>query len=238
MGEILNKVTDQSLSEHARRYYVQALWQKPHAELNGRLLDLMANASAGPDVTRAAALAVGYASDPANDQRLMEMLDTEAGSRNAAYAIVLGGGEEAARKLVQKLSEDADLEEVLQMMVMNENNDWFNIVMADMFESGAVWRRARTGQILREGVRESSYSYGWQKVVQVMRSGWEATGGITAAQIRDKLWEAITGEDEQRRNLAALIMAEMPERGLLLRARDEGGPAGEAARHVLGTRRH
>jgi len=240
---IIEKIQNPSMSEYAKRYYVQALWQRPHPALNSALLDLMANANAEPDVRRAAALAVGYAADPASSERLIQMLgegrlgsdDTAAmaNRRNAAFAVVLGGTDEAVRRLVSILAVDADTREVLQGSVMNEENDWFNLVTQEMFETGAIWRRARAAQLMREGEGDTTYSYAWQKVVQVLRSGWEGVGGISAAQIRDKLWDAISGDDEERRALAAELMRDMPERGLLLRARDEGGATGEAARAVL-----
>ncbi len=232
MRQVIAKVRDTSISEHARRYYVQALWQRPHPELTNDLLGLL-QSNAPAEVRRSAALAVGYAADPAADERLIAMLDNEATRRDAAFAIVLGGSDEAVQALMGVLAEDRDTAEVLQMSVTNEENDWFNLVTASMFESGAIWRRANAARLLRQGIDDNTYSYAWQKVVQVLRSGWEGVGGITPGQVRDELWEAISGTDEANAATAAEILGEMPERGLLLRARDEGGQGGEIARSVL-----
>ncbi|MEZ4256445.1 MAG: hypothetical protein R3A78_12165 [Polyangiales bacterium] len=50
---------------------------------------------------------------------------------------------------------------------------------------------------------------------------------------RQKLWEALTGANDDERKLAGLLLLDMPERGLLLRARDEGGPGGQLAGKLL-----
>ncbi|MAQ13272.1 MAG: hypothetical protein CMN30_00530 [Sandaracinus sp.] len=233
MRTVIQKIQGPGVRDAAKRYYVQALWQRPHRELNAQLLDLMASDQPA-EVKRAAAIAVGYSGDPAVEQRLMDMLDDENVRRDAAVAIVLGGGEDSAKKLVETLGQDGDLREVLQMWVMNEENDWFNLLTAEMVENGAVWRRVHVADILREGDGENSYAYPFAKVVAVLRSGWEGVGGLRPQEVRDELWDALAGEDELQRELAAKVMHEIPETGLLLRARDEGGEKEEAARAVLG----
>ena len=148
-------------------------------------------------------------------------------------AIVLGGGQASAEKLVATLGTDGDLREVLQMWVMNEENDWFNLLTEDMFENGAIWRRLKVADVLREGDGDNSYAYPWAKTVAVLRSGWEGVGGLRPQLVRDRLWAAMEGDDEERRMLVASAFHEIPETGLLLRARDEGGEMEEAARSVL-----
>lgn len=235
---VIGKINQQSLDEASRRYYVQALWQRAQPELNAPLLELVADARGDSDVRRAAALALGYAADPANDARLMELLDDEVASRHAAIAIVLGGGDQAVEKLLTRLGTDGDLREILQQYVTNNENDWFNLIRANMFDSGAIWRRLRAAQLLRDGTgHRQSYGYPWQKVVAILRTGWQGVGGVEPQYVRDRLYEGITSDDASRRNLSAMVLAELPEQGLLLRARDEGGAAGEAARNVLEARR-
>lgn len=232
MRTVIGKITSSDVRDNAKRYYVQALWQKPHRELNPQLLDLMSSDQPA-EVKRAAAIAVGYSGDPAVEQRLMDLLDNEESRRDAAVAIVLGGGQESAEKLVATLGTDGDLREVLQMWVMNEENDWFNLLTEDMFENGAIWRRLTVAQVLREGDGDNSYAYPWAKAVSVLRSGWEGVGGLRPQLVRDKLWAAMEEGDEERKVLIAQVFHEIPETGLLLRARDEGGELEEAARTVL-----
>ncbi|MEM7607218.1 MAG: HEAT repeat domain-containing protein, partial [Myxococcota bacterium] len=232
IARVIEKVGAPSTNDNAKRYYVQALWQRPHAELNAQLLGVLRSNVIG-EVKRAAALALGYAADPANDAALMTMLDDEALRRNAAFAITLGGGDEAVQKLITVLAADRDLREVLQQNVMNSENDWFNLLTGEMFETGAIWRRMRAAQLLRDGDGERSYAYPWAKTMAVLRTGWEGAGGMRAMAIRDKLWEALSGEDPVRRELAAEALGDLPEISLLLRARDRGGDAEAAARAVL-----
>lgn len=232
MRNVINKIQSPDIRDNAKRYYVQALWQKPHRDLNPQLLELMASDQPA-EVKRAAAIAVGYSGDPAVEERLASMLDDEAHRRDAAVAIVLGGGESSATKLVEVLGTDGDLREVLQMWVMNEENDWFNLLTEDMFENGAIWRRLKVAEVLRKGDGDNSYAYPWAKTVAVLRSGWDGVGGLRPQAVRDKLWAAMEGDDEERRVLVAQAFHEIPETGLLLRARDEGGEMEEAARSVL-----
>jgi hypothetical protein len=232
MQQVITKVQDESLDEGARRYYVQSLWQKPRRELNSGLLDLIAS-DAPTEIRRAAALAVGYAADPANDDRLLAFLDDDATRREAAFAIVLGGSPDAANKLMETLAEYSDVEEVLQYGVMNEENDWFNQLTSDMFESGQVWRRATVGRILADGTENRRWGYPWLKVTTVLKSGWNGLDGIDSRTARDKIYEALTGEDAGRRAIAARLLADMGERGLLIRARDEGGTGADDARTEL-----
>ncbi|MEM9073314.1 MAG: HEAT repeat domain-containing protein, partial [Myxococcota bacterium] len=134
---VIGKIGDSSVSEAGRRYYVQALWQRPHREINSQLLDLIGSSDAEPDIRRAAALAVGYAADPAADERLVSLMEDEQARRHAAFAVLLGGGEASVQKLIEWLGADRDLREILQDYVTNTENDWFNLITDEMFESGA-----------------------------------------------------------------------------------------------------
>ena len=228
MQTVLTKIQDEAVAESARRYYVQALWQKPHRELNSALLDLIAS-DAATEIRRAAALAIGYAADPANDARLIEMLADDGTRREAAFAIVLGGSVEGATALMAVLTENTDTDEVLQYGLSNEQNDWFNQLTTSMFESGEVWRRLEVGLVLQVGTRSRRWGLPFMKAVTVLKSGWNGVDGVNARDARHRIYEALTGEDATRRRLAARVLAAMGERGLLIRARDEGeGGASEA----------
>lgn len=231
LGTVLDKINAMT-DDTTRRYYLQALWQRPQKELAPKLLDLMGS-DAPIELRRSAGIAVGYMADPANDERLMAMLDTDNTRRPAAFAILLGGSDAAANKLVQILAQDADLREILQGVVLTDENEWFNLITQEMFENGAVWRRARVARILDEGDGTSNYGYAWKKLLHVLHSGWEGPGGVNARFVREKLYEALASDDLVRRAIVAHAFVDLPERGLLLRARDEGGVAGEAAHAVM-----
>ncbi|MCA9581306.1 MAG: hypothetical protein KC416_05895, partial [Myxococcales bacterium] len=118
-------------------------------------------------------------------------------------------------------------------MTMTADGDTFHVLTEGMFTDGQFWRRARAARQLREGDGERTYPYAWTKVVEVLRTGWDGTGGVSKRQARTKLWEALNGADEDLREVAAELLLQIPERGLLLRARDEKGPGADAARGVL-----
>lgn len=234
MGTVITKILDASLSLQSRKNYAAALWQRSRPALNARMLELAGNQEAPYEIRRAASLAVGYAANPESDAALVRMLDNRETERGAAMAIALGGGPEAVTHLMEKLVENRELAQILQEAVLSEERGWFSLITEDMAQ-GALWRRLRTAQQLREGLSGSaeSYSYAWNKVLDVMRNGWSGPGGASRAYIRGQLWNAVQSEDATTRRLAARAMRDLPERGLLLRARDTEGVASEAAREQL-----
>ncbi len=244
MRDVLTKIRGTSVTSAAKRYYVQALWQRPQPELNPQLLDLIQSEEPA-DLRRAAALAVGYSADPANDARLTQMLESDNTRRPAAFAIALGGGHEAVSALLRVLRRDADLREVLRTAVTGEDRTWFDLLTEDMFRTGAVWRRLRAAAQLQAGEGDTSYSYFWQQLVELLQNGSDTNGGANPRFIREQLWNALAGSEREQlwtastggadtlRVLAARVLFDLRERGLLLHARDEGGPAGEAARQVM-----
>jgi len=234
MAQVIAKVSDAALPPDTKRYYLQALYQRPSPELSQALLQVLGSDVPG-EIKRPVGVALGYIGDQASDARLMELLDSEPSRPWAALAIALGGGAEAVRKLLTVLGEDRDASEILQMSFMADDDASLNLVTLPMFQSGQVFRRLHAAEILRDGLGEQSphYGYGWVTIMALLRSGSEGPGGMTARQIREQFWTALTGEDAERRRIAAEVMAEIPERGLLLRARDEGQRGAEEARHVL-----
>ncbi len=234
LQRVLGRVRNGGLDERSRRYYVQAFWQKPHPELLGDLVGLVADAQMPVGVRRAAALGVGYSNDGSIDGRLVELLDDPGSRRYVGLAIALGGGEDAAKKLVAVLAEDRETREILQDEV-GADTDWFRLVTSEMFDKGQFFRRLAASRVLSRGDEKHSFSYAWAKSIEVVRGGWNGPGGLTPRQIRERLWQAFSAAetDPKHRELAGEALASVPERGLLLRARDEGGPAAELARKLL-----
>lgn len=231
MATVVQKVRDTSVPENTRRYYLRALWQKPFAQLSGDLLSIM-ESDAPTGIRRAAAFAVGYAAVPANDERLMTMLEAERSRGEAALAIALGGGPDAVRKLIEALANDRETREVIQATMLSED-DRLNLVTQEMFETGQIWRRLSAARQLRDGVGEDKFTSTWSKTVAVLKSGWEAPGGADARFIRGKLYDSLSAGQAPNADMAAEIFGEMPLRGLLIQARDEGGAGAVAARKVL-----
>lgn len=229
LQQVLAKIQQTDLDEAARRFYLGALWQRPSRAMSGALLDLINNPATPPDVRRPAAVAVGYAADPANDARLITMLENEATRGAAAIAIVLGGSEEAAQALVRQIQASEDLRLALQDDLMNESNDWFNLLTTELWDSGQVLRRIRVSHVLND----AGYGFAWLPLLARLRSGWTGIHGLSARDVRNRFFQMLTGESAADRRLAAEILGGMAETGLLMAARDAGGNGAEEARAEL-----
>ncbi|HJL14636.1 MAG TPA: HEAT repeat domain-containing protein [Sandaracinaceae bacterium LLY-WYZ-13_1] len=230
---VLEKLQDPELDEVAKRFYVSALWQNPSREIAPDLMDLIADANTPPDVKRAAALAVGYAADPALDERVASMLADEGTQREAAFMIVLGGSPANGRALLDALDSNAELQQVILFTIRDDGSNAFNLVTQDAFETGQIWRRLEVARILNEGEGDNRHGYVWNHLIQRLQAGWDGHDGMTPRAIREELWNALRGDDAARRDLAADVLAAMDERGLLMSARDQGGPGSEEARDQL-----
>lgn len=218
---ILSKVNDANLDERIRTSYALGLWRKPNAEISAQLLPLLQGDTPG-GIKTAAALAIGYAGAPANDAKLIELLDDPNARRYAAYAVVLGGSEAAAQKLLEVLPQDRDAEEILRMAVNSTEDDNFNLLMQSMFESGQIFRRLNVAEILMKGKGDVAYNYVWAHLTTRLRAGWDGVGGMSERDIRSAMFKELGSSDGERRRLAARTLAAMNLRGLLLAARDAG----------------
>jgi hypothetical protein len=237
LREVIAKIRDSSVDEDTRRFYVQALWQRPQRGVVRDLMALFGLQGVPPEVQRAAAIAVGYSGDASVDAELVQMLQDPSKRREAAFAISLGGTPESGLALVRVLAEDRDLREVMTLAYMATDNDDLNMVTEDMFESGAIWRRIAVARAMHEGEgegqRRKSFTVAWTKTLERLKLGWAGPGGASPRFIRRKLYEQLVGNDPAMRQLAADVLGEMNERGLLFKARDAGGPGAEEARRKI-----
>lgn len=233
LGQVIDKIQSTDLDDAARRYYLGALWQHPSRPIATRLLDVMANTTLSGDIRIPAAVAVGYAADPANDARLIQMLESPDTDDAAAIAICLGGSEEAAEALLARLGQDADLRMAIQEMLMNQTNDWFNLVTTGLWDSGQVYRRLRVAEILNHGEGDNRHGYAWTTFVARLQAGWGGHDGLSTNQIRRRLYADLTGSDASLRPLIVRVLAATGDLGLLMAARDSNGPGAEEARNTL-----
>lgn len=232
LADIIAKAKSPALAEDTRTFYVQGLWLADVQALSGQLADLI-QPSVPAEVRRSAALAMGYAADPANDQILLDLLKNKEVRRDAAFAIVLGGNTAAATELYNLLGTDRELQEVLRDFLMADDIDFFNLITTRQFENGEVFRRLSVAETLRTAKGTLTFSYPWQQVVARLKSGWNGPGGLQPRAVRARLYEALRGQEPEKRRLAAEALSAMNERGLLLASRDEAGPGQAEAREML-----
>lgn len=233
LERVLTRIQATDLDDAARRFYLGALWQRPSRSIASRLLELIANPATSSDVRLPAAVAVGYAADPANDARLVQLLDSPETDDAAAIAICLGGSEEAARALLARLGQSSELRMAVQEMLMNQTNDWFNLVTTDLWDSGQVYRRLRVAAILNDGEGDNRHGYAWTTFVARLQAGWSGFHGMSTNAIRRRLYADLTGADATNRELIVRLFAATGDLGLLMAARDAGGPGAEEARRML-----
>lgn len=232
LADIIAKAKSPALDEATRAFFVQGLWQADAQAMSGQLADLL-QPSVPAEVRRGAALAMGYAADPANDQLLLDLLRNNEVKREASFAVVLGGSPAAAEELYQRVNTDRELREVIQESLMADDSDFFNLITARQFQNGQIFRRLKVADILRNGKGEITFSYPWQQVVARLKAGWNGPGGLPAREVRTHLYEALRGQEPEKRRIAAEALGAMGERGLLLASRDEQGPGQQEAREVL-----
>lgn len=234
LKDVVAKVKNPTTDENARRYFVQALWQKPAGPLAADLFEIMVSPSADGDLRRAAAIAIGYSADPANNAKLQELIASAETRGHAAFAIILGGDEATVRKLIGVLDEDRQLADLMSDDVNDTSTEYFNLVSKELYASGEVWTRIAAAFALREGVTaEKTYPFAWTHLVNRLKNGWDGPGGLLPHEIRAKVWETLQGQDAKNRRLAAELLGAMEERGLLLAARDSNLPGSEEARAIL-----
>jgi len=221
LEQMLAKIVDTNIEERIRVNYVQGLWSRPNPALSTKLLPLIKGQAPGP-IKTSAALAVGYAGNPANDAAILASLDVKEERRYAALSATLGGSPEHVTKMLEVLPQDRDAEEILRMSVNSNEDDNFNLLMASMFESGQLFRRMKVAHSLRTGNEKISYGFVWTHLANRMGSGWAGPGGISAREIRAFLMQTMKGNNAEHRALAAAMLSSMNMRGLLLAARDAG----------------
>ncbi|MGB0679021.1 MAG: hypothetical protein ACPGUV_05110 [Polyangiales bacterium] len=229
---IIRTLNDASVPERDKDTLAPVLWQPPRAALAPAFWQLLKSHPL-MSVRRAAALALGYLSDPAYNARLRGLLVDPERQSEAVLAVVLGAGADAPQVLLEALRQDATLRLALAQALGERHEGWWTALHPQMFTSGSLWRRAQMAAALRDAASRQGSRAAWQWLIETLRQGWEDPPGFPRHFVRQALWRALTGEDATRRQLAAEVLADLPERGWLLRARDEGGAAASAARAAL-----
>ncbi len=219
---LVPKITDARLDARARAAYAAGLWNTPNAQLSTQLVPLLRADHAAHAVRLAAALTIGYAANPANDPALIELLDDDRARPYAALAVLLGGSDAAAEKLLEVLRHDGNCEALLRSTVAGEDY-YLDLLLESMFTSGQLYRRMHVAQILKDGAGPASVSlrYVWTQLA-LRLTGWDGAPGMPKRAIQCELYKGLIGHDAARRQLVASMLVEMGATGLLLAGSETG----------------
>ena len=128
-----------------------------------------------------------------------------------------------------------DLRDALTQAITNSETPWFNLIRADTWDSGEIYRRLRVARVLDTAAGEQRFGLVWSETITRLQGGWDGHDGLSVRDVRRRLYADLTGEDAGLRSLAAEVLGSMNEIGLLMAARDSGGNGAEEARNRLRT---
>lgn len=227
----LQKIADEKLDMHGRVALANGLRFQPTQAVQDAMLGIL-EGQGNSEFVKAAAMALGEAANPQNDERLARLLDSadEQRQRAAVFATLLGGNAAAIDKI--------------RIFFRGEENklvlkEWFEDYQApitrDSFERQSILRRLTTTMALLEATKDDDIQiiWPWKQVLTQLKTGWEdGPGGLTSLEIRELLAD-IVRKDDAHRALAVRVLAGIGERGYLLALQAEQGPQSLAARDQL-----
>jgi HEAT repeat protein len=227
----LQKIADDSIDMHARVALAMGLRVRPTPAVQAAMLALL-EGPGNTELVKAAAMALGEAANPENDERVAKLFGSpdENRQRAAAFITLLGGNPDAVT-LLQSFFRGEE-----NKLVMRE---WFEGYPMNMtregFEKHSFLRRILVNKALSDATEDSNnvVAWPWKYVLQQLRKGSEDfPQGLTALEIRELLAD-IARNSEEHRGLAIRVLAGLGERGYLLALQSEQGPHALAARDQL-----
>jgi HEAT repeat protein len=231
MELIVEKLKDEEIDIVARAALVQGLWMKPSQAAIDAMFGIL-EGTGNFALVKPAAIVIGEAGDPANDERLNKLLDQqdEHRQRAALFAVLLGGNMKELSKVIELLGGQ---ETKLVIREWYESHPVF--LNKHIFESERIYRRLTNAKALSKETEGSTEEilWPWKYLMQRMKSGWaDGPGGMSPLQIRELLAGTVRSS-EQYRELAAQIISGLGERGYLLTLQAEDGPQHSVARDLL-----
>ncbi len=232
MAAIIEKLSDESIDIVARAALVRGLWLNPTPEAVQAMLGIL-EGSGSYELVKPAAIVVGEAADPANQERLVKLLDhaDEHRQRAAIFALMLGGDVTpvAARVIEVLRGQEA------QLVIRQWYEEHEVYLTKEMFESKRVYTRLINAKVLSEKTSKGTDEilWPWKHLMSRLKTGWaDGPNGLTALEVRNLLSDTVRA-DPKYRQMAAEILSGLGERGILLALQAEKGPQGDVARNVL-----
>jgi len=232
MNAIIEKLSDESIDIIARAALIQGLWLKPNAAAEEAMFKIL-EGSGNYELVKPAAIVIGEAANPANQARLVKLLDSsdEHRVRAAVFALLLGGDVKPVADKVINILKGQEAKLVIR--------DWYEshplYLTKDMVESKRIYQRLINARILADKTENTpdELLWTWKYLMDRVKNGWEdGPGGLTSLQMKQYLMDTVR-KDAKYRSLAASILSGLNERGMLLALQAEKGPQGTLARDIL-----
>jgi HEAT repeat protein len=232
MNSIIEKLSDESIDIVARAALVQGLWLKPNAAAVEAMFKIL-EGSGSYELVKPAAIVIGEAADPKNQERLVKLLDQpdEHRQRAAVFALLLGGDVKPVADRIIEIMQGQEAKLVIRQWY--ESHPLY--LTKDMVESKRIYQRLINARVLADKTENTAEEilWPWKYLMDRVKNGWEdGPGGLTALQMKQNLMETVR-KDPKYRELAADILSGLNERGDLLALQAEKGPQGLLARDVL-----
>jgi HEAT repeat protein len=233
MNAIIEKIRDESIDAVARAALVRGLWMNPNKAAIDAMFAIL-EGTGSFELVKPAAIAIGEAADPANQDRLVKLLDSsdEHRQRAAVFALMLGGDITPVADRVIEILQGQEARLVIRQWY--EEHEIY--LTKEMFDSKRIYRRMLNAKIISEktaGDGTEEILWPWKHLMDRLKNGWdEGPGGLTSLEIKDLLTDTVR-TDDQYRQLAAQILSGLNERGYLLALQAEKDPQRTVARNVL-----
>ena len=117
---LINSILENPSAE-GNEYYAPTIAQQAKPELQSALVAAIQGTS-HPAIRRGAAIALGYATPPNDDSRIVDLLKDTNTRRAGAIATLSGGGSSATAALLELLERDRDLRDWLEFTTTSEQS--------------------------------------------------------------------------------------------------------------------
>jgi HEAT repeat protein len=239
MIEVAKKIKEHDKADKADQFIraclLETLITRPVPGTTPALLDMMK-----PETTLVArpqlARAIGKAGiDPASEQKLFEMMNTESLMNDAALALMLGGKPETAARAVAMYADKpkAAVDDLQDLWYKS-----FGYWSTEDLDQGRIFGWIDNAvAVSRVELRNTPQDWAPALLMRQLENLDFDNGphSFTRVVLRHRLWQ-MAKSDDAKRDAAVRTLKFMKEQGVLLALRDEQGPAGtlaSAAYHEL-----
>ena len=232
MGSILEKLVDDSIDIVARAALMRGLYFNPTPAAVDAMFTIL-EGSGSFQLVKPAAIGIGEAADPGNQERLIKLLghEDEHRQRAAVFALMLGGD---ITPMVDRIVEILRGQEA-QLVLRQWYEEHPVYLTKEIFDTKRVYARLKNARLISNKTAGGTDEilWPWKHLMDRLKTGWEdGPRGLSSLEIRNLLVETVR-HDGKYREMAAKILSGLNQRGYLLALQSEKGPQAEVARDTL-----